>query len=99
MALRRRSPTNDAAPYDGVTFVQFVTDATIMGERDPAALAGRLEPRLIRRATSLWSCNAGLTRAAAKREDKGWLEPSRHSTSFQASAGRRIASSLAEIGR
>src|SRR5271165_248066 len=38
-------------------------------------------------------------RAAAKREDKGWLEPSRHSTSFQAAAGRRIASSLAETGR
>jgi len=50
-------------------------------------------------ATSLWSREAGLTRAAAKREDTGWFKPSRHSTSFQASAGRRIASSLAETGR
>ncbi len=46
--------------------------------------------------TSLWSREAGRTRTAAKREDKGWLEPSRHSTSFQASAGKRIARSLAE---
>ena len=49
-------------------------------------------------ATRLWSRDAGLTRTAAKREDRGWLEPSRHSTPFQASAGRRIASSLAETG-
>jgi hypothetical protein len=70
MALRRRSPTNDAAPYDGVTFVQFVTDATIMGERDPAALAGRLEPRLIRR---IWRkmISMPLDRLAARPENVG----------------------------
>jgi len=45
------------------------------------------------------SRDAGLTRAAAKREDKGRFEPSRHSTAFRASVGRRITSCLAEICR
>lgn len=39
----------DAVAHDGVTFVRLVTDATIVGERDPAALSDRLQPRLIRR--------------------------------------------------
>ena len=46
-------------------------------------------------AASLWSRDAGLTRTAANREDKLWLEPSRHSTKAQAAAGNRSARALA----
>ena len=42
-----------------------------------------------------WSRGAGLRRTAAKREDKVWLEPSRHSTWLQASAGSRSARAVA----
>jgi len=50
-------------------------------------------------AASFQSREAGRIRTAAKREDKVWLEPSRHDTSRQASGRSAIANVLAETGR
>ena len=39
----------NAVLNDGAEFIRFVTDAAIVGERDPAAFPDRLKPRLVRR--------------------------------------------------
>ncbi len=39
----------DAVAHDGIAFVRFVADTSIMGERDPAALANRLQPHFVGR--------------------------------------------------
>ncbi len=39
----------DAVLHDGAEFIRLVTDAPVMGERDPAPFPDLLQPRLVRR--------------------------------------------------